>query len=245
MKKIACKTICREIDELERGHEPGAVTRAHLETCDSCRDFYSGRLQLQQMIGGLESVKAPGDFDFRLRARLANERGKPAPMFSPKLFGLPSIALALIAIMIGVGLFIRSATDSEKQSSTVAQSQTQQVAERNPAPNNIVPEDPQLTGSDSGETRQAANATEPTTAVKDRSRNRKASKRTSSLRDDFLARSESAAVFPLEAAEPLRVSVDYATGGSKTISLPAVSFGSQQVVAQGASMMKTSSRTVW
>jgi hypothetical protein len=63
-------------------------------------------------------------------------------------------------------------------------------------------------------------------------------------RDQFFAKSQTSP-FSLEAAEPMRVSVDYATGGSRTISLPAVSFGSQQVVASGASMVKTSARTVW
>lgn len=245
MRKSVCKTVSREIDELERGQEPGAMTRAHLGECGSCSDFYDGRLKLQRMIGGLENVEAPGDFDFRLRARLANERSKSASRFSTSAFGfgLPSVALALIAILVGVGLFIRVTTDTARHPPAVAQSETRQGSEPNPAVSKIVPETSQLKAS-GNDVPKAAQSDQPARVASDR-KNRKGSKTANTLRNDFVARSESAAVFPLEAAEPLRVSVDYATGGSRTISLPAVSFGSQQVVAQGASMMKTSARTVW
>jgi hypothetical protein len=246
MRKSVCKTVRREIDELERGQEPGAMTRAHLGECGSCGDFYAGRLQLQQMIGDLEAVKAPGDFDFRLRARLANERSRSASRFSPGAFGfgLPSVALALIAIFVGVGLFIRVATDNAIQPSA-GQSETRQGSESKLNVTKIVPESPQLeAASATNDIAKAVNSEQTGRVARDR-KNRRGSKTTNTLRNDFVARSESAAVFPLEAAEPLRVSVDYATGGSRTISLPAVSFGSQQVVAQGASMMKTSARTVW
>ncbi len=126
----------------------------------------------------------------------------------------------------------------------MAQSETRQVSEPNPAVTKIAPETTQLEASATNDAPKAVNSDQPARVPRDR-KNRKGSKTTNTLRNDFVARSESAAVFPLEAAEPLRVSVDYATGGSRTISLPAVSFGSQQVVAQGASMMKTSARTVW
>ena len=247
MRKSVCKTVSREIDELERGQEPGAMTRAHLGECGSCGDFYASRLKLQQMIGDLEAVNAPGDFDFRLRARIANERSKSASPFSTSAFGfgLPSVALALIAILVGVGIFIRVTTDNEKQPSTVAHSETRQGSEPKLEVTKIVPETPQLeAASATNDVAKAVNSEQTGRVARDR-KNRRGSKTTSTLRNDFVARSESAAVFPLEAAEPLRVSVDYATGGSRTISLPAVSFGSQQVVAQGASMMKTSARTVW
>ena len=246
MRKSVCKTVSREIDELERGQEPGAMARAHLGQCGSCSDFYAGRLKLQQMIGGLETVTAPGDFDFRLRARLANERSKSASRFSTSAFGfgLPSVALALIAIVVGVGLFIRVTTDNAIQPSAVGQSETRQGSEPNLNVTKIAPEAPQLETPPTNDIAKAVNSDQTGRVARDR-KNRRGSKTTNTLRNDFVAKSESAAVFPLEAAEPLRVSVDYATGGSRTISLPAVSFGSQQVVAQGASMMKTSARTVW
>lgn len=249
MRKTACKTVSREIDELERGQEPGAMTRVHLQECGSCSEFYADRLKLQQMIGGLETVKAPGDFDFRLRARLANERGKSVSRFPTGVFGfgLPSVALAVIAILVGVGLFIRITTDSGTQSNSVAKSEIHQTSESKATAPKIAPEVAEIKASETNKDSKMANSIQPSVALKDRSRNRKGTRTTSSavLRDTFLARTDSTAVFPLEAAEPLRVSVDYATRGSRTISLPAVSFGSQQVLAQGSSTMKTSARTIW
>ncbi len=112
MKVIGCKTVSKEIDELESGQAPGAETQAHLQACGSCRTFYDDRQKLREMIAGLETVEAPGDFDFRLRARLANQRAERVSAFSSFGFGLPSIALAVLALVIGVGIYMRATTDS-------------------------------------------------------------------------------------------------------------------------------------
>lgn len=244
MKQLACKTFSREIDELERGQEPKEATRAHLRGCAACSSFYDDRVKLQQMIAGLEPVQAPGDFDFRLRARLVDEREHRASRFTPAFgFGLPTVALAVIAILVGVGLYSRMTTEPVgQQDSASVETPSAETTAKKPAPEIQTAEEkkdvPQLA--------IAKNRTDQATLASDRGRNRKANRNAVSnavRRDDFVAKSE--ALFPLEAAEPLRVSVDYATGASRTISVPAVSFGSQQVVARGASMMKTSGRTVW
>lgn len=247
MKEIGCKTVSREIDELESGQLPGAKTQAHLQDCASCRGFYDDRQKLRQMIAGLEAVEAPGDFDFRLRARLANLRDERVSAFSSFGFGLPSIALAVLAILLGVGIYMRATNDSVTEE-PLAQPEAAKTA----SPVGVQPAVPMGVNSLRA-SREALTSSDQTTArvsppVRERVRSRKGSRNSNSntvRRDDFLAKSETSAMFPLEAAEPLRVSVDYSTGGSRTISLPAVSFGSQQVVASGASMVKTSARTVW
>lgn len=247
MKEIGCKTVSKEIDELESGQLPGAKTEAHLQDCGSCRSFYDDRQKLRQMIAGLEAVEAPGDFDFRLRARLANLRAEPVSAFSSFGFGLPSIALAVLALLVGLGIYMRASTDAVTE-----QPLAQSAPSRITAPTSAQPDTPAKTSS----TELAASRELATVPVSDktaapvkqlvtsRKGNRNANRNTV-RRDDFLAKSDTPAMFPLEAAEPLRVSLDYATGGSRTISLPTVSFGSQQVVASGASMVKTSARTVW
>ncbi|MGI8917096.1 MAG: hypothetical protein ACR2H6_00750 [Pyrinomonadaceae bacterium] len=243
MKEIGCKTVSREIDELESGQLPGAKTQAHLQDCGSCRSFYDDRQKLSQMIAGLEAVEAPGDFDFRLRARLANLRDERVSAFSTFGFGLPSIALAVLAILLVVGIYLRTTNDSVIEG-PLAQSEAPKTA----APVAVQPASSTLPSSSTASRKALTSSDQTTAPVRERLRSRKASRNSNSntvRRDDFLAKSETSAMFPLEAAEPLRVSVDYATGGSRTISLPAVSFGSQQVVASGASMVKTSARTVW
>ena len=248
MKEIGCKTVSREIDELGNGQLPGARAQAHLQGCASCRSFFDDRQKLRQMIAGLETVEAPGDFDFRLRARLANERAERVSLFSSFGFGLPSIALAVMAILVGVGIYLRATTDSVNEvplarseaSKTVEQVAAQPTTADSPKTTEIT-----AVSRDQSPVTRSADAT---AVVKERVRIRKGSRNSNSnsiRRDDFMAKSEASVMFPLEAAEPLRVSVDYATGGSRTISLPTVSFGSQQVVARGSSLVKTSARTVW
>jgi hypothetical protein len=252
MKVIGCKTVSKEIDELESGQLPGAETQGHLKHCGSCRSFYDDRQKLRQMIAGLEPVEAPGDFDFRLRARLANQRAERVSALSGFGFGLPSIALAVLAILVGVGIYMRATTDSLTEK-PLAQSEASRATEPPAAPVAV-----QTASPNDANTKELSAAGSPESAVgpsgaiqstvKERGRSRKGSRSSNSntvRRDDLLAQSETSAMFPLEAAEPLRVSVDYATGGSRTISLPTVSFGSQQVVASGASLVKTSARTVW
>lgn len=246
MKVIGCKTFSKEIDELGLGQEPDAQTREHMQACASCRSFYDDRLKLRQMIADLGTVAAPGDFDFRLRARLANERGQTTSPFSIAGFGfgLPSIALAIVAILAGVGLYMRTMIEPPDQQPVA--SDTTRVTSPAAIVENSGP-DPRLTGTNVAHPQDLeAIVADQAAAPRERPRSRKGI-RDGSIgvrRDDFLAKSVPA-MFPLEAAEPLRVSVDYTTGGSRTISLPTVSFGSQQVVASGASMVKTSSRTVW
>jgi hypothetical protein len=248
MNVIGCKNFNREIDELGLGEEPNATTRAHLQTCASCRGFYEDRLKLRQMIADLDPVAAPGDFSFRLRARMAKERGRTAAPFSIAgfRFGLPSMALAIVAILAGVGLYMRTMSEPQVQQSIASDAGS--VVGPAALVENKGPE-MKLKGTDTAQSNQNAEAIVDDQAVagpRERPRSRKGIRNASIgvRRDDFLAKSDTA-MFPLEAAEPLRVSVDYATGGSRTISLPAVSFGSQQVVASGASMVKTSARTVW
>ncbi|HEX8175139.1 MAG TPA: hypothetical protein VF543_08470 [Pyrinomonadaceae bacterium] len=70
-----CKAVIREIEELEMSAALPAEANAHLLSCESCRAFSKERAALRLLVGSLEKVSAPPDFDWRLRARL-NEAGK-------------------------------------------------------------------------------------------------------------------------------------------------------------------------
>lgn len=248
MKQIGCKDFINQIEELELGQAPDAGVKSHLQDCASCQSFYDDRLKLREMVAGLEPVEAPGDFGFRVRARLANEAGKRTSPFSIAGFGfgLPSIALATIALLVGFGLYSRFMTEASveqpraeagSQPSSVSAHVASAVPEAKPA---------NATVERSEETAQSPKSDPASSGIEQRRNLRPRRNVNSNLRrDNFVARSEITPTFPLEASEPLRVSVDYATGGSRTISVPAVSFGSEQVVARGASMVKTSARTVW
>lgn len=66
-----CTTCRSEIEDIAAGERLGREARVHVDDCGNCRTFFSERTALREMIGSLEPVTAPPDFDFRLRARLA------------------------------------------------------------------------------------------------------------------------------------------------------------------------------
>jgi hypothetical protein len=75
MRSMNCRVIRRKIEEAGLDQYPGDLADAHLRACEPCRDFQRERAALSQLLGSLEMVSAPDDFDFRLRARLAASKG--------------------------------------------------------------------------------------------------------------------------------------------------------------------------
>lgn len=96
-----CKTEIEERD-LRRESLSDAAT-AHVASCASCRVFGEERLALRRLVGGLEKVSAPADFDFRIRARMAAEASAHAPRsgwfnFTPAALSWPLAACFALAI---------------------------------------------------------------------------------------------------------------------------------------------------
>ena len=73
MRKNNCEVIRQELDELMLDENSSAAVTEHLRECAACREFNEKQTKLRQIVGSLGTVSAPPDFDFRLRARLANE----------------------------------------------------------------------------------------------------------------------------------------------------------------------------
>src|SRR5918998_725176 len=106
-----CQACRIEIEEAEGDEAVSARARAHAETCLSCRVFRIERQSLRRLVGSLETVAAPPDFDFRLRARLGaagqEDRRRLAawPGFAP---GMSAIALAAsLALVIGAAIIFK------------------------------------------------------------------------------------------------------------------------------------------
>jgi hypothetical protein len=68
---MSCQTCQFEIEEVRVRERLSEGARLHLSTCEVCRVFHDERQSLKRLVGSLEAVSAPPDFDFRLRARLA------------------------------------------------------------------------------------------------------------------------------------------------------------------------------
>lgn len=259
MKVVDCKVVSREIDELDRDQRPRAAILAHTEDCERCRSFYSDRVRLRDMVAGLPTVDAPADFDFRLRARLANEKVQSVSGSHMFGFSIPSVALATIALLVGAGLSMRAIMGpagnppvAVNESPRVTESVTTPTAAKSPEvkTTNAGATDGQITTANLALQKEKGAKSSEGSVSREANRRRRVLRESDQpqvvKREDLVAGSETAVMFPLEASEPLRVSVDYATGGSRTLSLPTLSFGSQQVVSRGGSpMMKTAARTVW
>jgi hypothetical protein len=110
MEAMNCKACRIEIEEAEANEPLSASARAHAETCLPCGAFRVERQALGQLIGSLETVTAPPDFDFRLRARLSAAGREERRRFAwPRLaHGMSALALAAsLALLIGAGVIFR------------------------------------------------------------------------------------------------------------------------------------------
>lgn len=95
---MKCKSYRTEIEEANPGAQLSAGASRHLRDCAACRKFYEERLALRNLLGGLEVVTAPPDFEFRLRARLAaGKASKGTHALSWRRFAPGAVSIALAA----------------------------------------------------------------------------------------------------------------------------------------------------
>jgi hypothetical protein len=267
MKATNCTIIRREIDESDVGQNLSSVAREHVQSCERCRDFYDGRRELRLMLGSLETVPAPSDFEFRVRARLANsDAARPTGWFGNHSFGIPAATVAALVLLLGVGFAFKSLTRTDN-GTTASRPEAAVNTERNQTPakeeNVAVNPQPFLHLNDHA---LKADNTNPVASPESQRRlkpfkgtvaSQRPGSRLATLdlgtlgapvvkQDGVVATLETSRVFAIETpSEPLRVSLDYETGISRTISLPTLSFGSQRSLGGNSSVVKTSTKGVW
>jgi len=138
-----CRNCKIEIEERDLRRESlSEAAEAHMSSCAACRVFGEERLALRRLIGGLEKVSAPADFDFRMRARLASERDTNAPRgawftFSPSAFTWPLVGC--LALVISASLYYQQQQPGVPATPT-AQTQTPVMAMTNDSPQTSVAE---------------------------------------------------------------------------------------------------------
>jgi hypothetical protein len=103
-----CQACQIEIEELELGEPLSAAANAHMTACSPCRAFHDERQSLRKLVGGLGTVAAPPDFEFRLRARLASVSNGGSRHFSLRSFlsSAPAVALAATFALLVAGVII-------------------------------------------------------------------------------------------------------------------------------------------
>src|SRR3989442_11886623 len=138
MRTINCRSVCREIEEVDLGQQLSGLAIEHTRSCPQCLSFYEDRLKLRQVAASLGTVKAPADFDVRLRARLAKEKPGLARKFAIAgfSFGLPSVALATLALLLGLGAGFLLRVQRPTNSSTSARVETTSTNRANTLANN-------------------------------------------------------------------------------------------------------------
>lgn len=264
-----CEIVCREIEEADYGENLGASTIEHLGDCHYCRKFSKERSKLRKMMASLETVGPPPDFDMRVRSRLANERVgvRSGFFFGGFTFGVPSIALAAMVLVIGTVFALRAwdSTNSNMVVQTEPSESTRPRTEREQPPareagaqSNAENRPPATINANTGEVvrrgikPQKRGTLRSTVASLGNSR-RVVTREFSSTaapvvkNEDTIASLESSPVFLIEASsQPLRLSLDYSGGVSRTISVPTLSFGSERVLAgDGLSLVRNAPKGAW
>src|ERR1043165_5258767 len=116
MKDTRCELVRRELEELTLNDEFSANAAEHLQACADCREFQRQQTKLRQIVGSLGTVSAPADFDFRLRARLANDSSSATyGQFARRAF-----ALATVLLIFAAGAFlVRNVLDRSQRNEVV------------------------------------------------------------------------------------------------------------------------------
>ena len=263
MRTIDCQNLRREVDETTPDDLLSVFATRHLGTCPECRTFSDDQRKLQGILSSLGTVEAPGDFDFRLRARLAGEKAGNAHFPLSKLsFGLRAAALASLLVAFGTVAFLnlKPSSDNSAVSNNASNS-----ASNNATPSTVVKSEPPIAvappslvatdvkpvsvGQEGSAVQKRRVGASPAALASARNNSRMGTRVLASRLATLIKASElnaRAADFPIEASsQPTKVSLDNGRGNSRTISLPPVSFGSQRVLAQGSTPLIASARGSW
>src|SRR5687768_7389223 len=264
MRMVNCKNICREIEEANYGEALTASTMEHLAGCGHCHRFYDERRKLRQLVASLEPVSAPADFDMRVRSRLASYQNgaRAGSLFANFTLGWPTLALASLVLVIGVTLALKL-LNSPANSNVAVQDGSKSTVQtpKQEVPIYVGNEVVTNAGSRAGEQeaggsiqrpKQPKKRSQPSSVASLRNGRRLATQEFSSSatpvvkKEEAIASIESSPVFQIEASpQPLRLSLDYSSGVSRTISVPSLSFGSERVLTGNGSLVKSSSKGSW
>jgi len=250
MYKNECRIVRLRIEEADLAEELNSESVEHLRGCRSCREFYESEAKLRLLVAGLPQVEAPADFDFRLRARIANDRAPSS--FSLRNFGVPSLAAAALILLVAGFLFVRNVTTSPEAPANVVASGKSSTT-KSEVPSSTDP-GPVIPGKIASAT--SPNSVDTGTAHKRGEnkqllavgRGRTFARDSSSLGATVVRQNTSIAgvqlplIFPVQT---LSVSLDDGSGIARTISFPTVSFGSERVLTRAGNSFQGSVKGDW
>lgn len=244
MRKNNCEVIRRELDELALDQTWSSSAAEHLQACSACRQFQQKQNKLRHIVGSLGTVEAPPDFDFRLRARLANDSSNTAFHLSWP-FARRGLAVAAMVLLIATGVvLVRNVLDRQQAPVEITNNNPPAVSQPSTVPANTTsptaPVKPEEFSAAIPPRAPQKIKSERSSQGVPRSKRQIAAVDFSSERAPVIAGSEPAAtshvvaVFPIDASmQSLKVSLDDGQGNARIISVPTITFGSQRTLQSG------------
>lgn len=256
MNANECRKARQEIDQSELGQRFSEPTESHVIACANCAAFRAERTSLRELVGSLQPVTAPADFDMRLRARIARERD--ASVSQPSVFSLfmstPAIAVAALIVMVVGGIVWMNQRNGQTPT-TIATNQpaaerpiAPAVATKETTPTNSQTETTIGTGKDSNSTTDgqklasAPGRNSPKPPVVAGVGNRSAEFSVSPAPTYQMAPDRAGEVSLTAPVKPMVVTVYDEKGGSRKIMLPPVSFGAQRWADKATPVSATNTR---
>ena len=245
-----CRQVREEIDQIELRQALSAGSEAHVASCAACATFRNERVRLREIVGGLQPVTAPDDFEIRLRARIARERDVPRqPFIFRFVMSTPAIVVAAVLVMV-VGAVVFRTQMGRPQNSTVVAENGNQSSNSNPAPAILAKDKtPELTPPSPAANYDVIKSKPATVAVKN-TQKANVPVTAGQLVDDFAIRSAAPVRIIDRAGEvsltaptkPLIVTMYDEHGGTRKIQLPPISFGSQRLTGNRTQVSMTNSK---
>ena len=246
-----CRATRQEIDESELNQSLSDQARSHVALCKSCGDFRAERTSLRELVGSLEPVAAPGDFELRLRARMASERQGRArqPYIFRLLIGTPAMVAAALVVMLALSL-VWFAQRNRSQSPAIAKVPTQEAVP--PQPALVSNKNEKAPGTEGGRP-EPDQATPSRTAITIRENNSRTGSALAKSVDYGTAPAERFKQIEQRAGEvslsaplkPMVVSMQDDRGATRRISLPPISFGAQRLVNNGTPVSFSPNSRSW
>jgi hypothetical protein len=244
----ACRATRREISEALTDRQLADPVVEHIAACGSCREFRDQHISLSELVGSLQPVTAPADFDVRLRARLATQRSRSTgwPALARLAFGTPAVAVAAgIVVLVGVVVLFN------QLGAIPGRSNPAKVASQPVEPNKgSQVTAPAVAGNQSGGSMDSTNAPKTVAVLEQSPRTLRQprgskpnaiAKRNRIVSSDFsvepaplIKRNEGEQnAADISLSKPFEFSLQDSQGVTRKFSWPPVSFGSQQLVRRG------------
>lgn len=245
-----CRDVRQEIDQTELRQALSAGSEAHVDSCAACAAFRNERLHLRELVGGLQPVTAPADFEMRLRARIARERDLPKqPFIFRFVMSTPAIVVAAV-LVIAAGAIVFLSQKNRSQNPTVATDNGNKRVEFTPPPVEIAKDQ----NSEPGPSilNVSDNTSKPRESKVAGRNPRKAAVPVNVIPAGLDSTVNSAPVVRMTdrngevtlsaPLKPMIVTVYDDHGGTRKIQLPPISFGSQRLTNNRAQVSMTNTK---